>query len=119
MRTSGRRRPCRREEESEAPALAGLFRQPVANVTPDALATLLAAKNKSHHRQAVALYVRLRHFYRWLATPGPRVNSAVGKGHLDDLVRPKRPKAKEGRTGRSFLRCGASASAGRRWIAWA
>lgn len=81
------------------PALVGLFRQPAANVTPDALATLLAAKNKTHHRQAVALYVRLRHLYRWLATPGPRVDSGVGKGHLDDLVRPKRPKAKEGKDG--------------------
>lgn len=82
------------------PALATLFRQPVANVTPDALATLLAAKNRTHHRQAAALYVRLRHFYRWLATPGPRVDSGVSKGHLDDLIRPKRPKAKEGRDGR-------------------
>ena len=81
------------------PALASLFRQPVANVTPDALATLLAAKNRTHHRQAAALYVRLRHFYRWLATPGPRLDSGVGKGHLDDLPRPKRPKAKEGRDG--------------------
>lgn len=77
---------------------------PVASVTPDDLATVLAAKNRTHHRQAEAIFVRLRHFYAWLATPGPRRDSGVAKGHLEDLQRPKRPRAREGEAPRQRVR---------------
>ena len=86
------------------PVLKRFAGMPVAAVTPDDLATVLAAKNRSHHRQAEALFVRLRHFYGWLATPGPRRDSGVAKGHLDALQRPKRPKAREGEAPRQQVR---------------
>ena len=81
------------------PILLGLLRKPVSTVTPDVLATLLAAKNKTHHRQAEAIFVRLRHFFDWLASPGPRLDSGVAKGVLDELQRPKKPKPKEAKDG--------------------
>lgn len=81
------------------PILLGLLKHPVSTVTPDLLATLITAKNKTHHKQAVAIYVRLNHFFAWLASPGPRLLSGVAKGHLDDLQRPKKPKPKEAKDG--------------------
>lgn len=81
------------------PILLGVLKRPVSTVTPDLLATLITAKNKTHHKQAVAIYVRLNHFFAWLASPGPRLLSGVAKGHLDDLQRPKKPKLKEAKDG--------------------
>lgn len=78
------------------PVLRRFVGMPVASVSVDDLATVLAAKGRTHHRQAEAIYVRLRHFYRWLATPEPRRDSGVLKGHLEDLQRPKRPRLREG-----------------------
>ncbi|MCJ2085293.1 hypothetical protein MKK88_04685 [Methylobacterium sp. E-005] len=78
------------------PVLRRFAPLPVATITPDDLQPILGEKAKTHHRQSEAIFVRLRHFYTWLATPGPRRDSGVPKGWLDDLQRPKKPKAKEG-----------------------
>lgn len=85
---------------------------PVATVTADDLAEVLAAKNATHHRQAEAIYVRVRHFYEWLASAGPRRDSGVPKGHLDDLSRPQPPASKEGDEPRTRVRFPAMDSCG-------
>lgn len=77
------------------PVLRRFLLLPVATVTADDLAGVLTAKNKTHHRMAAALFVRLRHFYRWLSTAGPRRDSGVAKGHLDDLEKPRPPASRE------------------------
>jgi len=86
------------------PVLRRFAGMPVASVSVDDLATVLAAKARTHHRQAEAIYVRLRHFYAWLSSPGPRRDSGVLKGHLEDLQRPKRPRLKEGEQPRQRVR---------------
>jgi integrase len=78
------------------PVLRRFVGMPVASITPDDLATVLQTKNRTHHRQAEALFVRLKHFYAWLATAGPRRDSGVGKGHMDDVQRPRKPRLREG-----------------------
>ncbi|MBP1182968.1 integrase family protein [Methylobacterium sp. PvR107] len=86
------------------PVLKRFVGMPVASVSVDDLATVLAAKSRTHHRQAEAIYVRLRHFFAWLASPGPRRDSGVPKNHLEDLQRPRRPRLKEGEQPRQRVR---------------
>ncbi|MGU3466404.1 tyrosine-type recombinase/integrase [Methylobacterium sp. C33D] len=86
------------------PVLRRFSGMPVASVTPDDLATVLSAKARTHFRQAEAIYVRLRHFYGWLATAGPRRDSGVAKGHMDDVQRPRKPRLKEGEQPRTRVR---------------
>lgn len=86
------------------PILRRFVGMPVASVTADDIATVLAAKARTHFRQSEAIYVRLKHFYGWLASAGPRRDSGVAKGHMDDVQRPRKPRLKEGEAPRQRIR---------------